>query len=38
MVKTETRWTIPVVSYNRIYQTWSIIGCLRYLSTLISDN
>ena len=29
-MKTGTRWAIPVVSYNRIYQTWSINGCLRY--------
>ena len=30
MMKTGTRWAIPVVSYNHIYQTWSINGCLRY--------
>ena len=30
MMKTGTRWAIPVMSYNRIYQTRSIIGCLHY--------
>ena len=32
MVKTGTRWAIPVVSYNRIilYQIWLIVGYLCY--------
>ena len=29
-MKTGTRWAILVVSYNRIYQTRLIIGCLSY--------
>ena len=35
MMKIGNRWAIPVVSYNRIYQTWSIIGCLRYQEHII---
>ena len=30
MVKTGTRWAIPVVSYNPIYQIWLIVGYLCY--------
>ena len=32
MVKTGTRWAIPVVSYNRIYQIWLIVRRLLMLS------
>ena len=37
-MKTGTRWAIPVVSYNRIYQTWSINGCLRYVIHKLKGN
>jgi len=31
MVKTGSCWELPSVSYKPVYQTWSIIGRLRYI-------